>query len=467
MNAPTYGDHAEAVADALRELLVSDTIPASPDEVAVLLACREAVIDAMRERLDLFDLTPGHRPRNFDRHAGLRALAHVDQELSSLLDRVVYEMPRLVPDGDGMRPSDLLGPRQVDRTVELWRRAAVELLAGNHALATTEDPTWSRDPGAGWYALRDLAGAVEATVVLDHRLRQVGLLSQHDRTPDTGPVDEHRLIASQLGRVATWYATNSSPDQATPHIVDNRELHFGPVYLVSTPSDLIGAQRRLASYVRPIHASNSAYTGEPLISAGTARHLVSSQLFLTGLFADIARTHPRASVLTEDFRIRAELLQIIQPRLRYLEDIRSHQVDHLPRNQQGEITYAVRRMIRDGKPFALSGAQVLDLANATHEVNLHFATSLRRELARADSNLGLAHPIHKTRILQVGQKSPLDNALRDLIHVPAPAIPVTEFSSPLQRAALRGTLELTPTEGRIPCPYPAGMKPSTPPGPNP
>lgn len=462
MNVPTYGDHAETVAGCLQELLVTDDLPAARADVEALLACREALLDALRERLTLFGATPNHRSK-FDRPGSLLVLSHVDQQLSGLLDRVVYEMPRMILDGERPRPSDLLGPPQSNRTVDLWRRAAVEFLAGTHALETTQDPTWAHDPGSGWYVLRDLAAAVEATVVLDQRLRQVGLLSQHDRTPNTGPVDEHRLIAGHVARAATWYATSSSPDHATPHLVHDRDLHQGAIYLVSTATDLIAAQRRLASYLRPLSGMSSAYRGEPLISASTARQVVSSQLFLTSLFAEVAAAHPTAGSLAREFTARKETLESIQPRLRYLTDVRSHEVDRHVRAQQGELTSAVRRMKRDGKPFALTGAQILDLATATHQVHLHFATSLRREIRRQDSNLGLAHPIHRKRIRPVGRRSQLDVALTDLISLPAPATPVSEFSSPLMRAALRGTLDLTPTQNRVPCPYPAALqaRPST------
>lgn len=458
VTAPTYGDHAEAVAAALQELVVVGDIPTADSDVEDLLSCREAVVEALQERLHVFGLSPGRRLLKYERLQALASLRHVDQQLGTLLDRVVYEMPRLLPESRDRRPSEVLGPRRADRTVELWRRTAVELLAGTHALATAEDRTWVTHRGAGWYVMRDLATVVECGVLLDQRLQQLGLLSQHDRTPDTGTVDEHRLIAAHVARVATWYATSSSPDEASPSITNKGRHIGGPVYLVTTPSDVIVAQRRLGSYLRPLANSGSAYNANPQIAAATARQIVTSQLFVTGLFAEVAAKHPRASALSTEFSAREELLESIQPRLRYLADVKKFEVDWHRRYQQLEITQALHAWLRNAKPLTFTSAQLLDLANATHEVTHNLATSLRRELLRDDSNLGMAHPIHQSRIVRVGRRSALDAALTDLVNVPAPTTPISEYTAPLQRAALRGTLDLTPTESRPPAPYPAAKR---------
>jgi len=208
----------------------------------------------------------------------------------------------------------------------------------------------------------------------------------------------------------------------------------------------------------------SGYNAEPQIAAATARQLITSQLFLTGYFAEIAAEHPRASALASEFRLREEMLSAIQPRMRYLEDVKKYEADWHRRHQQAEITVAITGWIRNAKPFTLTSAQLLDLANATHEVTHNLATSLRRELLRKDSNLGKAHPIHRGRILPVGRRTPLDVALTDLVNVEAPTTPISEYTAPLQRAALRGTLDLTPTELRTPCPHPIALKPDVPRG---
>ena len=458
MNAPTYGDHAEIAAASLQELVVVDDVPTEAQDVVDLLACRDAVVSALRERLHAFGLSPQHRPSKYSRTEVLASLAHVDHQLGALLDRVVYEMPQLLPESGDRRPSDVLGPRKTNRTVELWRKTAVELLAGTQALVGADDRSWVSHNGAGWYVMRDLATVVESVVLLDQRLQQLGLLSQHDRVPDVGTIDEHRLIASHVARVATWYATSSAPDEATPSIINKDRVVGMPVYLVSTPSDVIVAQRRLASYLRPLINDGSGYNSEPQIAAATARQLITSQLFLTGYFAEVAGAHPRARALAPEFSTREEVLSAIQPQLRYLEDVKKYEADWHRRHQQAEITVAIRTWIRNAKPFTLTSAQMLDLANATHDVTRNLAASLRRELLRKDSNLGKAHPIHRNRILPVGRRTPLDVALADLVNVQPPSTPVAEYTVPLQRAALRGTLDLTPSESGTPCPYPIALK---------
>lgn len=460
MSRPTYRDHAEIVASALQELVVVGDVPTEPTDVSDLLACREAVVDALQERLHAFGVAPARRPSKYQRLEALAVLTHVDHELGLLLDRVVYEMPRLVPDGE-VRPSDVLGPRRENRTVELWRKTAVELLAGTQALVTAEERTWATHHGAGWYVMRDLATAIEAVVLLDQQLRQLGLLSQHDGPPDTGGVDEHRLVASHVARVATWYATSSSPDEATPSITNKDRVLGTPVYLVSTPSDVIVAQWRLAAYLRPLTTGDPEYLARPHIAAATARQVVSSQMFLTGLFADVASHHSRASALVAEFTTREEMLKSISPQLRYLEDVKKYELDWHSRYQQIEITTAVKAWTRNGKPMSLTSAQLLDLSNATHEVTHNLGKSLRRELLREDSNLGKAHPIHRNRVTRVGRRSKLDAALTDLVNLRAPATPVSEYTAPLQRAALRGTLDLTPTAAQLPRPLPSVLIPRT------
>jgi len=98
---------------------------------------------------------------------------------------------------------------------------------------------------------------------------------------------------------------------------------------------------------------------------------------------------------------------------------------------------------------------MLALANATHEVTHNLGRSLRRELLRSTGNLRDGHPRHEDGLARVGRRSRLEATLTDLANMPAPKSPVAQFSSPLQRAALRETLEMTPTAPRPPSPYPA------------
>ena len=464
--SPTYGEHSELAAAALRELVVDAHLPVNDTEVVDLLACREAVVDALRERLHCFGITAQDPPSMPKRAlppsaSPLKALTQVDIQLGSLLDRVVREIPRSHPDRDPRRPSDLLGPRHSHRTVELWRQVAVELMAGTHALETSDDRSWARHHGAGWYVARDVATAVEATVLLDRRLHDVGLLSQHDRPVGSGSTDEHRLIASHVARVATWYATSSSPDEATaqPH----RHLrHAQPagsvVHLVSTPTDVVTAQQQLARYLNPLDSHSVHFRHDPHLSAGTARQVVTSQLFVCDFLQQACESQPKATPLADHFSTQRELLGAVLPRMAYLTDRRPYEGDRHTRHQQVEITYAISGWARDSKAVSFTSAQLSSLANSTRDVTQTLAVSLRRELGRPDSNLGRAHPIHKTRITQYSKHHGLYVALTDLANAPAPTTPISEHYAPMQRAALRLTLDLTPTDDATPMPYLAPAK---------
>ena len=102
--------------------------------------------------------------------------------------------------------------------------------------------------------MRDVAVALEAVLVLDSRLDEVGLL------------------ASTSDRTTRWVWTRSawcSPRPhgwrpGTPRARAPKMPHHGcgkrspstvvePVSMVSTPDDLAAAQQRLARFLRPMH----------------------------------------------------------------------------------------------------------------------------------------------------------------------------------------------------------------------
>ena len=452
MRSETYGDHAEAAACELSRLIVEDDIPIETEAVDQLLHCREVVIDAIRQRLYAFGLNTD-RPLEERAVVTYSSLTEDTFGLVTLMSRVAGEVPRLPPD-ERAEPLGVLGRPSSNLTVERWRNIASELLAGSHALDAAADRPWLTDYGAGWYLIRDLAAALEAFVVLDDRLDQVGLLTRHDRPVHTIGLEARRLTASQCSRIATWYATNDLPDQAAPHPPGDRVVVDG-VQMVTTPSDLAASQQHLGAQLRPTRQSNSTYVGEPEISADTARQIVASQLFLNTFFARMASMSAKARPLRAEFEARRELLQEIQPQLRHLIDVQQHDPYRHRMWQQTEITTAVRRMQRDRVDFALPPPQILTLANATHEVSHNLARSLRRELLRDNSNLRIADITGEIGATRVHRYHPLERSLTDLVSLPAPSAPVISFNSPRQREALRRTLDVTPSQPRAPRPFPS------------
>lgn len=228
-----------------------------------------------------------------------------------------------------------------------------------------------------------------------------------------------------------------------------------PVSLVSGPQDLAAGQQRLANFLQPLNAHDSTYAGEPEISAGSARQVTASRLYLCRVLAQMSRRLPQTQAFSSFFETRAEVLAALQPQLRYLIDLEPSEPNMRRFWQQSELIAAMTRMDDRGVDLRLEPLQMLALANATHDATHNPATCVRRELLRANTNRRDANPRHEDGPVRVGRRSQLEAALTDLVHMPAPNIPVATYSSPLQRAALRQTLGITPTFARPPAPYPA------------
>ena len=98
MTVTTYGEHAENAAQALNALIRDDVIPADEAAVDQLLHCREAVVDALRQRLydvgqDDWYPPPDHLPARTPKPM----LAGLDEKLASLVDNIAFALPTLAP----------------------------------------------------------------------------------------------------------------------------------------------------------------------------------------------------------------------------------------------------------------------------------------------------------------------------------------------------------------------------------
>lgn len=458
MSAETYGDHQEAAAAALTQLIVRDLIPVEPMDVDQLLHCRDIAVDALRQRLYTLGLNTHYSASPVPAKATNLRLTQVNPNLATLLDRITFEVPTRPPD-ERRAASEILVRRSDDLAVELLRLAAIELLAGSHALDVASERPWLRDRGGGWYLVRDVAVTTEALLVLDSRLGEVGLLNEHHRPESALGLEEQRMVASQCARTATWHATSDTPDLATPD-VPGRPAPAGPVQTIMQASDLASAQRRLATFLKPMHAGDAQYTGEPDCDATTARTVVASQLFLCKHFEDLTRGVPGTQAIRDEFATRREILQDVAAFMPRLSDAEDRGRNLRAAWQQGELTTAFSRMRRAGE-VSLNPAQLLDLANATHDATHTVGKALRRELLRDTTTLRMDDPTKQVGRTRVYRRHPLERALTDLVNVPAPSAPVARYSSPLQRAALRATLDVTPTSRRAPSPYPKARAAAT------
>src|SRR3954451_10330472 len=116
MRISTYGEHAENAARALNGLIRDDLIPADEYSVDQLLHCREAVVDALRQRLydvgqDSWYPPPDHLPARTPKPV----LAGLDEKLASLVDNIAFALPTL-PLDERRAHTDYLTPASEDPT---------------------------------------------------------------------------------------------------------------------------------------------------------------------------------------------------------------------------------------------------------------------------------------------------------------------------------------------------------------
>lgn len=468
----TYGEFQELAATMLRLLVASDDLPTEQHDIDQMLQCRGGVVDAVRQQLRTVGLNNHYPEGNHPGRLEALALTDVDRRLPSLLDQIAFELPTL-PLGSYPGSVDALGTSSGHPTVEMWRESATALLAASHALESARQRTWLRDDAAGWWLIRDSATTIEAVLVLDQRLAEVGLLNDHD-TPQTATaapprelgLTEKRMLASQCARTATWYATNDAPDRAAPGVPLSK--HYGPIELVKTTADIARAQANLARYLRPRETREAFADGHEPLDAHTAKRVVASQLMLHRCFRQLAlvtedpRDGRASRRYVEHFTDRIELLANLQARMGDLVDLHPDQRRANTRIawQQGELTASLARMRRDGtlvSPTAISPDDLRDITRTSHAVTRNLAVSLRRDLLQLQTGL-----LERTAVgvtpARIRSYHPIERSLTELVNAPAHEPTPLPATVALQRAALRTALDTTPNPGRTPSPWPAARR---------
>lgn len=441
----TYGEHAELAAAALTRLTGPAQLPTDPADIEQLLRCRDAVIDSVRQRLfDLGVIT------NVDFSPALLApwTPFKEERIPIQLAVIAACLPRM-QEAERTPPSEALGRRSTDPTVDLWRTAAIESLAASAALSSTVHSWTGDDPSGRWLVLRDAAALLEALSLLDLELREVGLLNEHDAPGPMPPIEDVRAVLAQAARVAGWRATSDDVDRlASPvrYPVVGERATDGVVQLVRSVVDLAAAQDRLASTLKLRGGHDVFSSSEPHISARVARFIVTSQLFVHSVHCELAepaidaadrvRRSERLAALVEVDRRIAHLIDA-DPLLRM-----AGAATYL---QQTEITTSLHRLQRTGRIEPLADEELRQLDVASASVCRHFGMRLRRELLRDDSNLRLADPSGEVGPARGYHKSPLDRAIGDLIKASMPTLPRAEHSVSVQRTVLQRALDATPT----------------------
>lgn len=436
----SYEEHAEAAAQALYKLLTRDQWPQTADDAETVLQYRECILDSLREQLTHVGADGGFVA------TGSVRVRDVSSNSVNLLHQFVTQSMRM-PGMDRIAPSELLtAPPHANPDVDLWREAASRLHNSCVDLGGARLQPWRTDPGGAWYLVGDIATSVEALTVLDDRATAAGILERDPRPQSARlAVNERRMIISHVASLASWRATSMSPDLAEAS--DQGAPTGDPLFTVNEPADLAPAQRNLAWLMRYDRSDRPGHTGMPVMDVSTARAVAVGQGRLTSQFAVAAALNADTGPLKDEFRRRQLLLADIQSRLAPLTDV-APIVNRRAMFQQQEISQGMRRFA----DHSYSPAQLLDLAQATHQVTTGFAKALRYEMNRPSSNLRLATSDGPKKVDR--KRHPLAQATTSLARLPAPDQPVARWSGPRMRATLRGSLDRTPTGNRG-VPYPS------------
>lgn len=451
MALTTYGEHAEASAQALNALVSLGSVPESADGRQRTLWCREALLDALQERLSALGAAREGEPAVLDPAGPARAVTLGLREPAEVVNTIALSLPRQSREG-APSPTDYLGGRAQDPITETWRYAAVEALAASHALTSSPHQEWRLDNRAGWWLMKDIATSLEAVVVLDQRFHQIDLLPTQGSPPHAPPIDRARLLLNHAARSAARLATDPSPDDLVAQPRRPASGFLGPtaVVMVNSPADLAHAQTRVTALLR----GNNLRA--PHITADAIRLVCSSQLFLCRSFAQIAASSPRCEPLVEVFSSRAEALEALVPQVSYLVNRVKEPENRTLHLQQSELTTAVTRMQRSEIP-RMSPGEVVELARTTHHAVAMFQKRLHRELTYLDKStslrFGRSHPDEERPWIKhrvITRDAPIVALAAKLGELTWDDVPVAKFSAPAQRAALAHALDVTAHDARRP-----------------
>lgn len=430
---------------ALTMLIADSSLPVGYADVDLLLRYRDAVVDSFRQRL--FDFGALASVDLAVELTGSR-MPYDDDLIPTKLAEVASTLPRR-QDVDGPAPTDTFERQSTNISVDRWRQAAIESLAASNALSA-DLPAWTQQKsGAHWLVMADLAVGLEALTLLDDRLREVGLLNEHDVLRQAEDVEESRAVLAHAARVSAWRSSTDAANHLAPSTRTDPAsdlMDHGPVRLVRDASDLVSAQTRLAQALKPLTSRNSASLGEPHISARTARTVAVGQLFIAHISQQMVGADAHGAGVREQFRERATRLADIDRQLAYLVDENPdrHMAGTLIHWQQSEITTSLQRLLRDQRIPRMTPARLDALEDASRAACHQFGSALRMELVRGDSNLRIADPSQQVGATRVHRRSELGTSLTDLVNESAPRRSITP-SIHVQRAVLRHTVDTTPT----------------------
>jgi hypothetical protein len=215
----------------------------------------------------------------------------------------------------------------------------------------------------------DLADVIEGLVLLDARLGAAGVI------PPTQPraTMTQLLVASDVGRVARLMPIDAVADAASAGWRATSSGEGPTVTLIRSASDFAGAQRRLASLVRPVPNHLGLVAVEDRPGLRTARAIAAGQASLNSAFAGWSLEAGHAG-LASDFEERVGLYRRLHSASTRVVDtvpIRST----LPLIQQAEMSTQLRTL----GPAAVSVRELEDLNRACATLAVALGKALRRE----------------------------------------------------------------------------------------
>ena len=149
MTVSTCGKHCENAAQALNVLICADMITSAEQEVDRLLHCREAVVDALRQRLyDVGQVGWYSAPDDLAARTPRPVVAGLDEKLANQVDNIAFALSTL-PFDERCTDAAYLASASDGQTAEFRWAAAVEVMSASHAVSATEKQPWCTDPGDG------------------------------------------------------------------------------------------------------------------------------------------------------------------------------------------------------------------------------------------------------------------------------------------------------------------------------
>lgn len=440
-----YADHQETAAEHLRSLISSEALP-SPTDVDLVLNCRNLLWGSVAERMRALGQPTRLDPTltNLPLH-----VSSLHQNSPILLGQVVASRP-LLPLEERARPSDVLGTQSRETATQHWAAAASSVMAGTHTLENAEDKPWVTEPGAGWYVLGDTAQTVEALLVLDQDLEEVGLLNT--LPPSTSPLelDESRLIARHCAESSTWYATNSIADLAYPAGREPLEDSTRRIRMVKEPADLAAAHRRLGDLTKIVSRNNVSFADEQRLDAATIHAVVSSQMRTVDTLKGLTSGQP---ALTAHLIETQQMLTTMRDHTSRLFDLPSDRKPTHPAIwQQQEISHSMRRF-DPTQLRTLTSLQVRDLVSANHQALSSFARSANRELIREDTHIRRADIGQVVGPTREYHRSPLSKTLMNLRDMESPTPTPVRWPGASSRETLGTILSQIPLTRRAPTPF--------------